>query len=96
MSSRFSVIVPLLVTVLVALTVLAYASPADPTYISGFWDDGDYDDVVNLATSACSILIHLGYEFASVRLVLPVPSLHHPLISFRSFSPRAPRAPPAA
>jgi hypothetical protein len=39
---------------MVALFVLwpfAYASPIDPTWIDGFWDDGDHDDVVILVTS---------------------------------------------
>jgi len=35
-----------LVAVVVLLVSLAYASPPDPTSISGLWDDGDHDDVV--------------------------------------------------
>ena len=31
---------------------LAYASPPDPLWIPGIYDDADYDDVVWLATSA--------------------------------------------
>src|SRR5689334_22059865 len=41
-----------LLPALVALTPLAYASPPDPVWISGFFDDGDHDDVVVLVTSA--------------------------------------------
>jgi len=33
----------LLVVALLALCPVAYASPLDPTWIVGFWDDGDYD-----------------------------------------------------
>src|SRR5206468_12474943 len=36
---------------LVWLTPLAYASPPDQTWIGGFYDDADYDDVVLLAMS---------------------------------------------
>jgi hypothetical protein len=36
----------------VALPTLAYASPPDPTWIPGIYDDADHDDVVTLATSA--------------------------------------------
>jgi hypothetical protein len=36
---------------LLALRSLAFASPPDPSWIAGFWDDADYDDVVNLITS---------------------------------------------
>ena len=41
-----------LLPALVLLTPLAYASPPDPVWISGFFDDGDHDDVVVLVTSA--------------------------------------------
>lgn len=33
------------------LPVFAYASPPDPTWIGGYYDDGDYDDVVILITA---------------------------------------------
>jgi hypothetical protein len=35
-----------LLPVVVGLVSLAYARPPDPTWISGIYDDGDYDDVV--------------------------------------------------
>jgi hypothetical protein len=41
----------LLLAPLVWLTPLAYASPPDQTWIGGFYDDADYDDVVLLAMS---------------------------------------------
>ena len=42
----FALLVPL-----TWLTPLAYASPPDQTWIGGFYDDADYDDVVLLALS---------------------------------------------
>jgi len=36
---------------LACLRTLAYADPPDPTWIAGFWDDADFDDVVILITS---------------------------------------------
>jgi hypothetical protein len=39
---------------LVMLTPLAQASPPDPSWISGIYDGGDFDDVVTLVTSAAS------------------------------------------
>src|SRR5215472_6137992 len=36
--------------ILTALVPLAYGSPPDPTWVSGFHDDADYDDVVGLVT----------------------------------------------
>src|SRR5438132_13607033 len=41
--------------VLLTLPVLAYASPPDPTWIAGFWDDADFDDVVILITSTSAV-----------------------------------------
>ena len=41
----------LLLVPLLWLTPLAFASPPDQTWIGGFYDDADYDDVVLLATS---------------------------------------------
>jgi hypothetical protein len=45
-------LVTALVTVLVALTPLAYADPPDPTWVSGFFDDDDNDNGVFLITSS--------------------------------------------
>jgi hypothetical protein len=33
------------------LTTLAHASPPDPSWLQGIYDDADYDDVVALLTS---------------------------------------------
>jgi|SRR5215813_14532169 len=38
------------------LTPLAYAGPPDPTWLSGYWDDDDFDDVVGYITSATGLL----------------------------------------
>ena len=40
-----ALVLPLLVC-LASLTPLAYASPPDPTWMDGFFDDLDFDDVV--------------------------------------------------
>ncbi len=36
--------------ILTALVPLAYASPPDPTWIAGIYDNADYDEVVGLVT----------------------------------------------
>jgi hypothetical protein len=41
----------LVLGVLVALVPLAHASPPDPTWIPGIYDDGDFDDVVLIIVS---------------------------------------------
>src|SRR5437867_12556756 len=45
-----SLMAVLFVCVMTALTPLAHASPSDPSWIAGFWDDGDYDDIGILIT----------------------------------------------
>ncbi|HET7343386.1 MAG TPA: hypothetical protein VFL90_18105 [Methylomirabilota bacterium] len=42
----------LLLTLTLSLRSLAYASPPDQSWIGGFYDDADYDDVVLLITGA--------------------------------------------
>ncbi len=46
----------LLVAVLSALTPLAYASPPDPSWVSGFFDEDDSDDAVVFITSSSATL----------------------------------------
>jgi len=49
---RRTVVVVLLLSVLLVLPILAHASPTDPTWIPGFHDDNDYDDVILFITGA--------------------------------------------
>jgi hypothetical protein len=42
----FRALVTVSLIALAALTPLAHASPVDPTWVAGFWDNGDFDDVV--------------------------------------------------
>ena len=96
MGSRRNLVGSVLVAVLVALTPIAYASPPDPTYISGLWDDGDYDDVVILATTASSIIdFQTRYDLALVCLYLEVPPAGDVPIASRPLC-RSSRAPPTA
>src|SRR5438093_13341003 len=46
----------ILVASTLTLTPLAYADPPDPTWVTGFWDDDDFDDVVGYITSAAGWL----------------------------------------
>ncbi len=52
---------------LIGLVPLAYASPPDPAWISGLYDDADYDDVVVVATS-----IKAPEEPAPLPVIAPV------------------------
>ncbi|PYN55058.1 MAG: hypothetical protein DMD92_17680 [Candidatus Rokuibacteriota bacterium] len=54
MDRRASIVVVLL-GALLSLAPLAHASPPDATWIPGFYDDADYDDVVLAVTSAVTV-----------------------------------------
>jgi len=46
-----------LVAFLLGLTPAAYADPPDPTWIGGYWDDDDFDDVVAFIASTCAVAV---------------------------------------
>jgi hypothetical protein len=53
-------LVLLLLVCLVTLTPLAFASPPDPTWMDGFFDDLDFDDVVvSLSWAAWAVEVDL-------------------------------------
>ena len=86
------------VAVLGVLMALAYATPPDPTYLGGFWDNDDYDDVVILVTS--SIGSTDGHpESEPMRLLIvvaPVLPGEEELAATALLPRNAPRAPPVA
>jgi hypothetical protein len=49
-------IVPVLLVVISAITPLAYASPPDPSWMNGIYDDADFDDVVVFITSGAGVV----------------------------------------
>ena len=60
----------LVAAAMMSLAVLAHASPPDPDWIGGFWDNGDYDDVVLLVTSGVGVAeSHVRAEARPVVLV---------------------------
>ncbi len=54
MKRRSFLLVVLLLSAMAALTPLAYASPPDPAWIKGLYDDDDFDNVVVIVTSGVS------------------------------------------
>jgi hypothetical protein len=70
--------------VLVALPVLAFASPPDPSWIAGIYDGADYDDVVVLVTLSTA-------DVSSA----PVPDLAPDLLSAGVLPPAPDHAPAA-
>ena len=79
---------------LLLLTPLAHGSPVDPG-IPGFWDDGDYDDVV-LLVCATAAAVHSAPPAPDSRRVLvgTVPTADPGAPPFRAVAAVATRAPP--
>src|SRR5215831_6910683 len=44
----------LLVAAIASLAALAHATPIDPSFPSGFYDNGDYDDIIDLISYTAS------------------------------------------
>jgi hypothetical protein len=84
--------------VLAGLGPLAHATPPDPTYIPGLYDDADYDDVVLLVLSTVGaldsvppVVMWVGPPVIEVHLHGPSSPLSAP-----EFAPTLTRGPPAA
>src|SRR2546428_13781914 len=93
---RRAFVVSFLLAALALLVPLADASPPDPTYLGGIWDDGDYDDVVIVATSSTAFTHgHLTIDFAAVPVVVPAPPPAPRRVRPNLRSTRFPPFPPA-
>jgi hypothetical protein len=80
------------------LTPLAYASPPDPAWIRGIYDGADYDDVVDLVTSAAAATspVLLVDRRQAPPVVGPAPQLRDDPVPTCPLSSLQSRAPPAA
>src|SRR5216683_8345924 len=97
MRTRPSTIVLTLVLVafILTLTPLAHADPPDPTWISGIWDDDDFDDVVGYITSATGLLPNpVACDLRPVALPAPLSPLGSQAVVSAPRSASSPRAPP--
>jgi len=90
--------VVLVIIVPATLPALAYASPPDPCWIQGIYDDADYDDVVALATSATGNVAPVAFAHLQCRppLIGNLPDSNEDAPLTRSASAVHPRAPPAS
>ena len=86
--------VVLLVAALLALVPAAYADPPDPTWIGGYWDDDDFDNVVIFIVSACAVevpsLTDLGPLWTPLIGIEPLQPRFVQVSSHAAASPRAP------
>ena len=93
-----ALLVGVMLAALTTLSGLSYASPPDPTWIPGIYDDADFDDVIALVDSISALVGPVD----PAALHLPVPPTAAPAppperahVS-RSAATLHARAPPAA
>jgi hypothetical protein len=89
-------LVLVLVALMLTLTVLAYASPPDPTWIPGLYDDDDFDNVVDFITLSSGLAVALVItDLCPVRnpIVLQLQPADG-IVAFNPLSAFGPRAPP--
>jgi len=80
-----------------SLSVVAYASPPDPSWVRGVYDDADFDDVVCLILANTGLvddssLVEGRPDFVLIRAEVPPDDL---LVASFSLGSSQPRAPPA-
>lgn len=98
MSSRRSVAL-LVVGALISLAALAHASPPDPDWLGGIWDNGDYDDIILLVTSGVGIADSHSIDDDARPVVIVSPFVPPPDANQQPARPRftsPTRAPPSA
>jgi len=80
-----------------ALPALAAASPPDPSWIVGIYDDADFDDVVTLAVSATGVLVpDVPIDLRFVPRSVEVPTVPQAAPEAPDTAPDHSRAPPAS
>ena len=91
--------VVVLIGLLLVLTPMAFASSPDPSWIGGFWDDADFDDVILHLTGCCpavsSETTTLDATAVATVVGFVLDSPEDPLPDRSSFS-HGTRAPPAS
>jgi hypothetical protein len=84
-----------LVGLLLGLVPVAFASPPDPTWVGGYWDDDDFDSAVVFVTGTLALdtkgALDAGYPRTPVAYLEPMQM--SPLATMPRTTAR-PRAPP--
>ena len=83
------------IILLMGLAPVAYGDPPDPTWLGGYWDDADFDDVVVFICGICAIVAapsaDAGPVWIPAMAVEPAdPTVRSALLSAAS----GPRSPP--
>ena len=87
----------LLFVLTAGLPVLAYASPPDPSWGHGIYDDADHDDIVCLIIASSGLVEDISAASRSPHFTLTdaeLPTNERSIVS-SSLTSRQPRAPPA-
>ena len=85
----------LLVLVIAGLAPATYADPPDPTWVGGYWDDDDFDEVVILLEGIAAVVPVLTIDPAPPVEVVAVVDRHESLAVPATVDGTAsPRAPP--
>jgi|SRR5262245_11516101 len=87
----------LLAVLVVGMTPLAYADPPDPSWLGGYWDNDDFDNVVAFLASATAIVASPGIDDRPLSLAEHCVELARRSArsaSWQAFAP--PRAPPVS
>jgi len=86
-----------LAVLILGLTPLAYADPPDPSWLGGYWDDDDFDNVVAFIASATAIVASPVIDGRPSSIAEHFVESARPCArsgSFQAFAP--PRAPPVS
>ena len=86
---------PIIVT-LASLAPVAQASPPDPTWVPGFWDDADYDEAILLVSSAVGIAdAYATWSIGDLSVGSPILAIVADVLPAGSLPSDRTRAPPA-
>jgi hypothetical protein len=90
-------VVGLVLTLTSALPALAHASPPDPSWIPGIYDDADFDDVVTLVVMGTGTLLpDVPIELRFVPRWVETPTIPEAAPEIPRAAPDHSRAPPGS
>jgi len=92
-----SLLVIVLAGLLAALTSLAFATPPDPLWVGGFWDDDDFDDAVIVITGKTpALVVTVVLDAGPTGTLVSLPAARQPVITSAPRPTFDSRAPPPA
>jgi hypothetical protein len=84
----------ILIGLVIGLTPLTFADPPDPTWVGGYWDDDDFDNVVVFISGASAVVASIAADhgplWVQVARVEPLPLGPGPITPGLLLQSRAP------